>query len=753
MAFTKFASYEVSEVVGLYGAPTRQRTATLQSVGSFDNYRVGDGYLYARIKAISSRVNKNHDGWPSIELAGGSDAWEEITAKHESGLGPIVADSSKKRKQGYSTFVGKPIFVDHHNSDPKRARGAIVDSKFYVHDAKTAAEHDDYWGSDQADPEHLPPAEVELLLEVDAKSFPKLAKEIVKGAKNPDEGIDGFSMGCDVEYSKCSHCGNKATNPDEYCSHIKMKGAEFKVAAGPHAGASRKSYENCYGIHFFEISAVFDPADETALTQELIDEQPQHEASMRQGSYLQQKLADNPIPQNDHIKAPENVDTLREDKICPVCGSDMDADKCEVCGFEQPPEQLQNPDLTKHKEQAEATDGIVDPDTENDLLADSEVGNKQPGSYLQDRKSEGNPGVSGEMPQNLTHTASGGDEPSDETVKSDQTKPVTSAFRTAKDLIQATRRNQENTMADRTKVAAEPADKSGQPDKRVDVEGVGGVAQDSNVDASKADAQVDVEGKGGVIQDSNAEASAPGEKQSLPTAGRDSDDSGFNKDKPVGDSGPTRTWDNSNEPGSAVTTKPWPNTDRGAATRTALDDRPFPHGDDALGGGSAKQGVPPSDPVGNADERVDVTDHVTSPANNSGDTKTWSGTGGNGVTRQQDPVTKKVDPNIEGKPRSSFTLAALKLAETEIDLGILDPERKFDRLVELQDEDDAVIEAQQGTLARVKTAHFRKNAATEPKGLGKVPSFSRIGSKIDAVETQKVAAVDDGMLDSALFSR
>jgi hypothetical protein len=34
-------------------------------------------------------------------------------------------------------------------------------------------------------------------------------------------------------------------------------------------GKVSKSYENCYGVKFFEISAVFDPADETALLREI----------------------------------------------------------------------------------------------------------------------------------------------------------------------------------------------------------------------------------------------------------------------------------------------------------------------------------------------------------------------------------------------------------------------------------------------------------------------------------------------------
>jgi hypothetical protein len=746
MGMTKFASYEVSEVLDIKGTSTRQRTASLDKISDYSDYRTGDGYIYARIIAQSSRVNKNHDGWPSVELAGGQEAWDEITSKHEAGSG-IVAQASSKHKKGFSTFIGKPIFVDHNNSDPKRARGVIVDSKLHIKDAKTAAETDEYWGSGDADEEHLPPTEIELLLEIDAESFPKFAKAVIDGSKDGSKGIDGFSMGCDVEYSKCSHCGNKATAPEEYCSHIKMKGADLKVESGRHSGTHRKSYENCYGVGYFEISGVFDPADETALTQELIDEQPH----AHKGSYLAARLADNPEPQADHVTAPENVDTLREEKVCPVCGSDMESEKCDVCGYEEPPAQLQNPDLTKHQEQGEGADGLVPKEQSDELVEDSNMA-KQPGSYLQNRKSPDSPGVTNAMPQNLTHTASGGgDEPSDETVTSDQTKPVTSAFRTAQELIQATKRNQENKMANQ-RHAGEPADSSGQPDKRVNVEGVGGVMDDSLDAAARPDKRVDVEGKGGVYQDSNAEASKPDAKESLPTAGKDSDDSGFNKDKTTQDSGKTRTWDNSNEPGSAVTDKPFPNTERGAS-RQAGDDRPFPHGDDALGGGRAKEGVKPN---GGKDvqpqRRENVMDHPTSPDNNSGPTDTWSGTGGNGVTRQQDPVTKRVDPNIDVK--KSFSLAALKLAETEIEVGILDPDKKYDRLVELQDADDSVVEAQQQTLARVKTASVRKNAATQPQGLGRVPQFSRIASGADTEATQqKTATVDDGMLDSALFSR
>jgi hypothetical protein len=279
MALTKYAHFGDAQVLDLKGAATQQRQASLDKLSDYDDYRTNDGYMYARIIAISSRVNKNNDGWPSVELVGGEEPWKSITGSDQrtSNVGPITAAANSEYKHGFSTFVGKPIFVDHNNSDPKRARGVIADSKIHIDDTKTASKHDGYYSSTDVDPEHLPPTKVELLLEIDAKSYPKLAKAIKDG------DIDGFSMGCDVERSKCSHCGNEATSPQEYCSHIVSKGAvhDFETTSsdGTRRRTSKKSYENCYGIKFFEISAVFDPADETALAQEIIHEGSQREAA------------------------------------------------------------------------------------------------------------------------------------------------------------------------------------------------------------------------------------------------------------------------------------------------------------------------------------------------------------------------------------------------------------------------------------------------------------------------------------------
>jgi hypothetical protein len=215
---------------------------TLNKFASMKSIQDEDGYLYVRCRAISSRVNKNHDGWPSAQLA-----------------------------EAYESFIGRPIFVDHNNDDPGRTRGVIVDSRLHVDDEKMSS-FDPYYAN--APDNHKPPTWIELLLEVDAKTYPKLAKNVREGH------IDSVSMGANIDLSICSVCSHEAKSPAEYCSHISKKGAEFEVTSSDGQKTMKKSYEDCHGINFFEISFVFDPADPTALISEKSDKKLSKEAGM-----------------------------------------------------------------------------------------------------------------------------------------------------------------------------------------------------------------------------------------------------------------------------------------------------------------------------------------------------------------------------------------------------------------------------------------------------------------------------------------
>lgn len=180
------------------------------------NYEPREGYLYVRSRMISSRCNDNWDEFPAEEI-----------------------------KAAWKTAKGKPAFVNHVNEDHRRMRGVIID----------AALHEDVL------PDGKPDVWIEALHEIDAKRFPKLAEAILSGK------VCRTSMGCDVGFSVCSACGNKASTPAEYCQHIpRMKG---KILYRHTASGQREGHlirEICHKLSFFENSfLVEDPADPTAV--------------------------------------------------------------------------------------------------------------------------------------------------------------------------------------------------------------------------------------------------------------------------------------------------------------------------------------------------------------------------------------------------------------------------------------------------------------------------------------------------------
>lgn len=174
------------------------------------------GFLYSQVRAISARINQNYDAWPSEEL-----------------------------KKSYRTFIGKPIFVNHNNFDPSRARGRVIAARYIEN------------GNDKY---------VETVMEVDAQRFPKLASEIRSG------GLDSVSMGVEAGFTICSYCNNKATDAHDMCDHVKYHKGERLRKHNHRTGKIEDVmvYENCYKLGFFELSYVFDPADETAVVSKVL---------------------------------------------------------------------------------------------------------------------------------------------------------------------------------------------------------------------------------------------------------------------------------------------------------------------------------------------------------------------------------------------------------------------------------------------------------------------------------------------------
>lgn len=255
------------------------------------------GMLYTQVRAISARINQNYDAWPSEEL-----------------------------KKSYRTFIGKPVFVNHANEDPEKARGKVIAARY------VEAGDDKY---------------VEVIQEVDAKRFPKLAREIREG------GLDSVSMGVEAGITKCSYCGNTATDEPEFCEHVRHHKGEYLPRKNKKTGKTEDVlvYENCYKLGFFELSYVFEPADETAVVSRVL-------VAGRRHGY-------------GEIEAPEDIDTLRDEDgetfedyqfVEPIHEGDDDENQDDI-PFQhwlESPEELQAPDLgnTKRLDREQESDGL-----------------------------------------------------------------------------------------------------------------------------------------------------------------------------------------------------------------------------------------------------------------------------------------------------------------------------------------------------------------------------------------------------------
>lgn len=170
-------------------------------------------FVYVSVRALTAdKPNSNGDAFPH----------EELTR-----IDPIL------NRPVYASFVGKGVYINHKNTDdPRYAKGIVLDSRY------VQANPDDKY--------------VELLLAVDRRKDPIFARDVERGL------INKFSMGASVQFTKCSICENTARRKEEFCEHIakqKMREVEGKLA-----------YEKCFGVTYNEISAVSDPADETAQT-------------------------------------------------------------------------------------------------------------------------------------------------------------------------------------------------------------------------------------------------------------------------------------------------------------------------------------------------------------------------------------------------------------------------------------------------------------------------------------------------------
>jgi hypothetical protein len=110
--------------------------------------------------------------------------------------------------------------------------------------------------------------------------------------------------------------------------------------------------------------------------------------------------------------------------------------------------------------------------------------------------------------------------------------------------------------------------------------------------------------------------------------------------------------------------------------------------------------------------------------------------------KHAEPVTTE-DANSLGGPigvavasAKAQMLKAMKVAETEVAAGIREASSKFERVAELEDKSEEVLDAMLETLSSVKTAGLKKTASASTQktaGATRMPSFAKTaGFEIEA---------------------
>jgi len=244
-----------------------------------NNYRVrkvvkyNPDFVYARFKAIGSLEidgpNANADGFPYVEFL------------------------DTRAGYGYQSFIGKHAFIEHASDNINNAIGDLYAAYLNRFDLSKYGNRE--WNTLRDDERaHVlairQPHEdgsIEVLMAVDRKRAPKIARMI------ETDSPTGCSMGTNIDYSECTICGNRAYTEEGYCPHIKFsKGQHLLIPASqthdlikkgalrsewlPHIfsrpedikavrkGGRKmvyaKAFEVNYGLSFFELSVVANPA-------------------------------------------------------------------------------------------------------------------------------------------------------------------------------------------------------------------------------------------------------------------------------------------------------------------------------------------------------------------------------------------------------------------------------------------------------------------------------------------------------------
>jgi len=269
----KFASVKVSSII-----------TTEQDFNKFaDNAKISPqtrkivqynpDFVYARFKAIGcievDGPNANADAFPYGEFL------------------------DNRPNYGYQSFIGKHAFVEHQSNNINNSIGDLHHS--YLNRFNTSELGNREWAALSSDERNMVLAKradhedgsIEVLMAIDKKLSPKIARMLETGSPT------ACSMGTNIDYSECSICGNRAYVEEKYCNHIKHSKGQYVLVSAAQIHdlikkgslepewlpwilqrpsdiqvvktAGRKmvyarAFELNYGLSFFELSIVANPA-------------------------------------------------------------------------------------------------------------------------------------------------------------------------------------------------------------------------------------------------------------------------------------------------------------------------------------------------------------------------------------------------------------------------------------------------------------------------------------------------------------
>src|SRR6185437_13670839 len=164
----------------------------------------------------------------------------------------------KGLEAAYETFVGRNIFLDHNSESSLYSIGKIIDA-LPIDDPQTGEFY------------------IELVGKIDRTLHPEICRKIETGELN------STSMGCSVDESICSICGNVLhSDADEKCEHMGMAlGREFPAEIdfpdyNIKKGDLIPAFSINKGIVFNEDSIVGVPADPTAIIKNVLSNMKSH---------------------------------------------------------------------------------------------------------------------------------------------------------------------------------------------------------------------------------------------------------------------------------------------------------------------------------------------------------------------------------------------------------------------------------------------------------------------------------------------